>query len=83
MSVDTEERFESLQSTYEKSPLLCGAAALVCGVGAGLLFDSTRRERQVVGPVSDRLVVEARDAVRRGVDRFADELVRSLLGRRP
>lgn len=82
MSNDSGRETKSVQGTYEESPLLFGVAALACGLGAGLLFGPTRREREVVGPLSDRLVIEARRAVRKGGDRLVDELVRSLLGRR-
>jgi len=46
---------------YEETPLAFGAAALALGVVGGLIVPSTRREDELLGPVSDRVKDRAKD----------------------
>jgi ElaB/YqjD/DUF883 family membrane-anchored ribosome-binding protein len=49
--------------TVETHPLAVGAAAVVAGIGIGLLLPATRSEKQLLGSGSNRLVSEAKEAV--------------------
>lgn len=46
---------------YEETPLAFGAAALAMGVVGGLLVPSSRKENELLGPVSDKVKDRAKD----------------------
>jgi len=52
---------ERTRDFARESPLAVGAMALAAGVGVGLLFPTTRKEDELLGPARDRLVEGARD----------------------
>jgi gas vesicle protein len=49
----------NVRHVVEDHPLVIGAAALAIGLFAGLAVPSTRREREVMGPVRDEMMDEA------------------------
>ena len=53
-----------LSRQYDSSPLLLGLAALVGGVALGAALPSTRKEGEVMGPMRDRLLEQARESGR-------------------
>ncbi|HYE62840.1 MAG TPA: hypothetical protein VD997_12665 [Phycisphaerales bacterium] len=46
---------------YEETPLAFGAAALAVGVVGGLLVPSSRKEDELLGPISDKVKDRAKD----------------------
>jgi ElaB/YqjD/DUF883 family membrane-anchored ribosome-binding protein len=63
-----EHEWERVRSSStelaRENPLALGAIALAAGVGVGLLLPSTDKEDELLGPVRERLVSDARDTAR-------------------
>ena len=61
-----------LEHTLEENPLLLVAGAAILGLTVGLLFPSTQREDEVLGPTRDRLVERAGETIDRAKEVATD-----------
>jgi hypothetical protein len=58
---DAREGARLATNQFHSNPLAIGAAAVAIGVAAGLAIPETRRERELMGDVRDKLVDRAKD----------------------
>jgi len=58
-----ERELHRARDLAESNPIALGAAALIAGVGIGLLLPATRKENELLGPSRDKLMDGAKETV--------------------
>ena len=74
----TRRASASVGSKYDESPMMLGAVALALGVAVGASMPRTRREVEMVGNASDKLMDKARGQIASTTERVEGVIERAL-----